>query len=117
MENLGRPAGRPVDLQEGDPVGLRQADVLLERIRPPTAARGDVPVNGQRLITGRDDLDPGADRRPVRFLADQLDCQPVVPLAGVLEQDVVVAVARNRPPISMKRSTSPSLSQSAQDTP
>ena len=42
---------------------------------------------------GRDDLDPGADRRPVGLLADELDRQPVVPLAGVLEEDVVVLVA------------------------
>ena len=45
---------------------------------------------------GRDDLDPGADGRPVGLLADELHGQPVVPLAGVLEQDVVILVAVDR---------------------
>ena len=54
---------------------------------------------------------------PVRSLADQLDGQPVVPLTRVLEQDIVVFVAVDSPPISMKMSMSPSRSQSAQETP
>ena len=70
---------------------------LLERVGPPAAARGDVPVDRQRLIAGRDDLDPGADGRAVGLLADELDGQPVVPLAGVLEEDVVILVAVGRP--------------------
>ena len=78
---------------DGDPVGLGQADGLLERVGPEAAARGDVPVDRQRLLAGRDDLDPGADGRPVGLLADELHGQPVVPLAGVLEQDVVIPVA------------------------
>ena len=94
--DLGRPAGRPVDLQERDPVGLGQADGLLERVGPATAARGDVPVDRQRVIAGRDDLDPGTDGRPVGLLADELDRQPVVPLPRVLEQDVVVPIAGDR---------------------
>ena len=74
-------------------VGLAQADGLLERVGAEAAAGGDVPVDGQRLVAGRDDLDPGADGRAVGLLADELHRQPVVPLAGVLEQDVVVLVA------------------------
>ena len=37
-KHLGRPAGRPVDLEGRNPVGLGQANGLLERICPPTAA-------------------------------------------------------------------------------
>ena len=70
---------------------------LLERVGPPTTARGDVPVDRQRVVAGRDDLDPGADGRPVGLLADELHRQPVVPLAGVLEEDVVVLVAVDGP--------------------
>ena len=51
-------------------------------------------VSGSR--PGGHGLDAGADRRAVRLLPDQLHRQPVVSLAGVLEQDVVVRVAGQR---------------------
>ena len=67
--------------------------VCCKRVGAEAAARRDVPVDGQRLLAGGDHLDAGADGRPVGLLADQLHRQPVVALAGVLEQDVVVLVA------------------------
>ncbi len=91
--------------------------VCCERVRPEAAARRDVPVDGQRLLPGRDNLDPGADGRPIGLLADELDGQPVVPLAGILKEDVVILSPWMAPPISMKRSMSPSRSQSPQATP
>ena len=93
VKHLGRPAGWPVDFQNRDPVGLGQADGLLEWVCPPTAARGYVPVDRQRVIASRDDLDPGADGRPIGLLADELHGQPVVPLTGVLEEHVMVSIA------------------------
>ena len=54
-------------------------------------------MDGQRPPARRDDLDAGPDGRPVGLPADQLDRQPVVPLTGVLEQDVVEPVAVDGP--------------------
>ncbi len=53
-------------------LALAQADRLLERVGAEAAARGDVPVDRQRLLPGRHDLDPAPDGRPVGLLADQL---------------------------------------------
>ena len=95
MEDLGRAARWPVDFEARDPVGVGQADVLLERVGAEAAARRDVPVNRQRLNarTRRDDVNAGTDGGPVGLLANELDREPVVALAGVLEQDVVRLVA------------------------
>ncbi len=52
MEDLGRPARRPVDFQGGDLVGIGQADMLLQRIGAEAAARGDVAVDRYRRLAG-----------------------------------------------------------------
>ena len=56
----------------------------------------------ERLLAGGDHLDPRADRRAIGLLADELHRQPVVALAGVLEQDVVVLVAVDGTPRSRR---------------
>ena len=83
----------PVDLEEGDPLRLRQADVLLKRVASPATTRADVPVDGERTISRRDDLEPRPDCRPICFCSGQFHAQPVIPLSWVLEEDIVVAVA------------------------
>ena len=47
---------------------LGQTDSLLQGIGPEAAARGNVPVDGQRLLAGRDDLDPGPMAARLVFL-------------------------------------------------
>ena len=48
------------------------------------------------MFAGRHHLDPGTDGRPIGFHALELDGEPVIPLARVLKQDVVVLVAVGR---------------------
>ncbi len=47
----------------------------------------------ERFLAGGHQLDARADRRSIGFLANELDGQPVVALAGVLEENIVVSVA------------------------
>ena len=82
---------------ERDPLGPAQADGLLQRVGPKLLPEETCRWTVSGCLAGRDDLDPGADGGAVGLLADELDGQPVVPLAGVLEQDVVVLVAVRRP--------------------
>ena len=72
VEHLGGLAGRPGDLQGGHAGCLTQAKVLLQRIAAETAAAADVTMHGQRLLRVGNDLDAGANRGSVRFLADEL---------------------------------------------
>ena len=92
-EDLGRPARRPVDFEQGHPLRLARPMVCCKRASAVTAPRRNVPVDRQRLLAGRDHLDPGADGRAIGLLAHQLHGQPVVPLAGVLKEEVVVPVS------------------------
>src|SRR5262249_34394186 len=50
-------------------------------------------VDDERLRPGRHDLYSRTDARPIALLADQLDSQPIVPLARVLEQDIVIFIS------------------------
>jgi hypothetical protein len=70
--------------------------VLLERVGSEAAARGNVPMDYERLVARRHHVDAGADSGAVGLFAEQLDVQPFVSLAEVLEQDVVIAVASHR---------------------
>src|SRR5205085_2593773 len=45
------------------------------------------------LLAGRDRLETGADGGAVGLLADALEGHRVVPLAGVLVEDIVISVA------------------------
>src|SRR5580693_9101885 len=71
----------PVDLEQCDAVGFAQTDMLFQRVGSETAAGGNVPVDCQWVVASGDNFDPRSDRCPVGFRADQLDVQPVVPLA------------------------------------
>src|SRR5207244_856124 len=77
----------------GNPLGLAEADGLLKRVPPEAAAAGDVAVEALRRLARHGGLDAGPDGRPVGLLAHQLDGEPVVVVAGVLEEDVAEAVA------------------------
>ncbi len=49
-------------------------------------------VDRERLFTRGDRLDPRTNARAIRLLVDALDGEPVIPLARVLEEDVVVLI-------------------------
>ena len=87
-------AGRPVDFQSRNLRRVTESDMLLQRICAPAAARRDMSVDRQGMVAGCDELDPGADGRSVRLLTHQFDRQPVMTLARILEQDVVILVTR-----------------------
>ena len=50
-------------------------------------------MHGQRVLSRGDHLDACANGGPIRSLTDELDGKPVIPLAGILEENVVVTVA------------------------
>src|SRR5262249_41554714 len=96
-EHLRRAAGRPMNLDPLDPIGVPQPDRPLEGACAEAAAGGNVPVNYERRLSSRDDLDPRADRRAVGLLPDQLERDPATVVAGVLKQNIVVLVAVDGP--------------------
>ena len=96
VERLAEPAGRPVDLQRRDRRGRAEPDRGSEAVATEARPAADHPVaRGERRRTrSADRPGPGADGGAVGPGADQLDVQPVVAVARVLEQDVVGLVAR-----------------------
>ena len=93
-EDLSRSARGPVDLQAwrpdrpcASPIVWRSG--LAPKLLPEVTWRWIV----SGLCSGGHDLDPGADGGAVALGARELDRQPVVSLAGVLKQHVVILVA------------------------
>ena len=72
--------------------------MLLQRIRTEATAGRDVPINRQRLVTYRNDLNPRTDGRSIGPFSNEFHREPMVSLTGILEQDIVVFVAGNRAP-------------------
>ena len=89
-------AGRwPEHFKEQNLARLAQPNCLSQRIRPKAAAAVDVPVDRPFCSAVVDpDVEPGPDRGAVGPSPFELDRDPVVAEAGVLEQRVVVAVLR-----------------------
>src|SRR5262249_36602459 len=76
---------------------LSQADGLFKWVAAEATARSDVTVNRMRGYGRQGDLDPRAECRPVRFLALQLDREPMIGVSGILEHHAAKAVSRRRP--------------------
>src|SRR5712691_1062728 len=72
--------------------------MLFQGISAKAAAGRDVSINRQRLIACRNDFNPRADGGSIGLFSDKFHRQPMIPLTGVLEQNVVVLVAGNRSP-------------------
>ena len=94
-EGLGRFAGRPGNRQAGGSRRVAQPNRLDEAVAAKAGVVADCAVDRTCLtVLGFEvDLDLGAERRAIRFGADQLDLQPMVALARVLKQRVVRLVS------------------------
>src|SRR5579883_73729 len=88
----------PVDLEPNDLGRAAQADVLLERRAAERAAAAGRLPDGARLGTGvlHRNLDLRADGRPVGPDSHQPHAQPIVAVAGILEQAERMGIARDR---------------------
>ena len=98
-------------------VGLAKPDGLLQGIAAEAAAGGDVPVDRQRLIASRDDLDAAPMAARLVFLPTSFTVSQWLPWPGFWKRTLWYLSPLTAPPVSTKRSTSPSRSQSPQATP
>jgi hypothetical protein len=93
LENLGRAAGRPVDLDPLDSPRIAKTNELLQGIPAKAASRRHMAVNRSRHVTRRHHFDSRADRRAIRLHADKPDRNPGIVMAGILKEDVVKLVS------------------------
>ena len=96
-KRLAGPARRPGDLQRPDRRGRAQADRAGQGIAAEARPGRDRPVSRRDRAVGGRQVDPDlrAEGGAIGPGPDQLDRQPVVAVARVLEEDVVGPVARD----------------------
>src|SRR5579884_2506213 len=97
VKDLSGAAGRPVDFQPRYALRLSQTERLLVGVGPEAAAGSNLAANGQRLVSLRDCQDTSADGRPVGLAADEFYGQPMIALAGVLKENIVILIAADSP--------------------
>ncbi len=95
VENLCGSAGRPIYLQRRDSFCFCQPDRLLKWIASEAASRADVAIDRHGFFSSCSNLDPRSNRSAIGFLADEFQRQPVVLVPWILEENVVILIARN----------------------
>ena len=97
---LPRVAGRPPDFQLGDVGVFAQADVLLEWRGSERSSAANRATNRPRSLSHVFDrhFDPCSNRPTIGFCANQLQVDPVIAVAWVLEHTQRVTIAVGRAP-------------------
>src|SRR5437667_8427292 len=85
---------RPLDAQSVNARGVAEAEMRFERVRVDATAGADLPQLPKRL-SGNGGLRPHlrADGRPIRYCADAFDLEPIVLVAVVAIEAIVLRAA------------------------